>query len=234
MEDGNVLTAKAIREVFNEEVRELGGRVCDSLEYSGRFCARSILPRNLAVSPGDLIQGGFAVRFFSSELNVRPYVFRRVCSNGAILARSLEAWDVPEVESREPDQVLGELRAAIRACAADEVFENAAGMFRLAQRTPLTAVDLNRVAAELARRVGGVLGARLARLVTARIASEREHSSFTVGNAVTSVARETPDPEARWRLEVLGAEIMAPSAVGARLRSRAAASREPSTRLVHS
>jgi hypothetical protein len=42
-----------------------------------------------------------------------------------------------------------------------------------------------------------------------RFFQEADRSRFALMNAVTSVARDTRDPEVRWRLEELGGGILA-------------------------
>ena len=48
---------------------------------------------------------------------------------------------------------------------------------------------------------------RLLHLVLERFTAGRERTRFGLMNAVTSVARDTSDPDDRWRLEELGGEI---------------------------
>jgi hypothetical protein len=59
----------------------------------------------------------------------------------------------------------------------------------------------------------GVMGSSLAQILE-RFELGGDRTRFGMMNAVTSLARDTHDPDARWRLEELGGSI------GARLRPR--------------
>src|SRR5438876_2266979 len=50
---------------------------------------------------------------------------------------------------------------------------------------------------------------RLLRTILARFFEGDDRSRFGLMNAVTSVARDTPDPDLRWRLEEFGGGIPA-------------------------
>jgi hypothetical protein len=64
-----------------------------------------------------------------------------------------------------------------------------------------------------------------------RFRSERP-SAFALMNAVTSVARDTRDPETRWRLEELGGGIAVRAAQGPRRTPGSAAVAKPHENLV--
>ena len=51
--------------------------------------------------------------------------------------------------------------------------------------------------------------ARVLRTIVRRFEAEDDGSTLGLVNAVTSVARDTPDPEMRWRLEELGGGMLA-------------------------
>ena len=70
------------------------------------------------------------------EISVRPYVFRQVCSNGAIIARTLETRSIqrvrPDATPYEVEEVGSGLRELVRACLAPEVFAAATRQIHLA------------------------------------------------------------------------------------------------------
>ena len=51
--------------------------------------------------------------------------------------------------------------------------------------------------------------ARLLRQIMNQFIRETDQTRFSLTNAVTTVARDTRDPEVRWRLEELGGAIAA-------------------------
>ncbi len=126
--------------------------------------------RQAAVRVDDDVQAGVAIlRSPATGLCVMPRVFRKVCSNGAVL--DLGNREATVVEWHEVDD-------AIRACLAPERFADAVARFRWA-----TTVEIDDIAA-FARVAGTVTaGAHLVRR-----AGETERSLFAVLNAATERA----------------------------------------------
>src|SRR4051812_32295107 len=77
-----------ILRVIEVEVADPGGRVTDVFDDGDRLFARALLPEERQVRRGDRLQGGVALMVAGNEVRVCPYVFRQVCSNGAIMPRS--------------------------------------------------------------------------------------------------------------------------------------------------
>jgi hypothetical protein len=197
-------TTKQIKAVYEREVREAGGRVSDVYDDGARLFLRSVLPGVQEVRPGDGLQGGVALRAAGPDILVQPYVFRQVCQNGAIIAQALEArcferkeedWDagVPEL--------LVEVGEAVCSCCSPEVF--AAAMKQIRWTTNSQADALLQLP-ELARLPQGLV----ARILDVYMKG-RDRSRYALMNAVTSIARDTRDPELRWRLEEFGGGIAA-------------------------
>src|SRR6185436_8870615 len=142
-----------------------------------------------------------------------PYTFRRVCSNGAIAAHSLESRHIDRLQatevyepSYEVTATLASLGDAIRVCSSPESFATVAGEMR-------SAVDAQAdVALQLLPFLASLPDHTLATLmpqIFGRFAEDDDRSAFGLMNAVTSVARDTRDPETRWNLEALGGSIPA-------------------------
>ena len=197
------LTTSAIRAVFEDEVANLKGKVADTFADEGRYFARSILPRTRKVGPGDAVQGGVAILGGAREVQVHPYVFRRVCRNGAIMACSLQTRRIEHVETRDPEEVLVALREAVRVCAAPEVFAHSAQRMRSTRETDADLVLSLLPHLSKGRGIRGFMSELLRRLLR----EEDHHSAFGVMNAVTALARDTRDPQKRWDLEELGGAI---------------------------
>jgi hypothetical protein len=130
----------------------------------------------------------------------------------------------------EADVALAALGDAVRACAAPEAFARGVDEMRSATEVDADhALMLLPMLAQLGARMGVQLGpefeAQFERLFARRVLARfdggdprveprvdpfdavgrpRDRSVFALVNAVTSVARDTRDPEARWRLEALG------------------------------
>jgi hypothetical protein len=197
-------TTKQIKEVYEREVREAGGRVSDVYDDGARLFLRSVLPGVQEVRPGDGLQGGVALRAADPDILVQPYVFRQVCKNGAIIAQALEA---RSFERKEKDwdagvpELLVEVGEAVRSCCGPEAF--AAAMKPIRWSVNIEADALLQLP-ELARLPDGLVA-----LIFDVYMKGRDRSGYALMNAVTSVARDTRDPELRWRLEEFGGGIAA-------------------------
>ena len=206
-------TPTDIRQAFAEEIASLGGKVTHAYEDSDRFFARAVLASDAEIRPGDRVHGGVAVRAGGSSLEVFPYTFRQVCSNGAIAAQALEGRRLERVEgiavaapSYEAGVVCTDLRLAVRACAAPEAFATTTDQMRAATQTEAN-VTLN-LLPFLAGLPGSMAQHWLPRILH-RFSRDGDRSVFGMMQAVTSVARDVRDEETRWRLEQLGGSIPA-------------------------
>src|SRR4051812_18632007 len=85
----NWISTREICGVFADEVEGMGGQISNAYDDGERLFARSILPAEREVRRGDAMCGGVAVMMADREVRVHPYVFRKVCSNGAIMAQSV-------------------------------------------------------------------------------------------------------------------------------------------------
>jgi hypothetical protein len=202
--------APEILDAFENEVRDLGGTLRDVYAEGDVLYARAVLADAIDLRPGDRIHGGVAVRTHDTEVLVHPYSYRVVCTNGAIAAFASGSRVIERVELAAPtaviNAVLGELRAAVRACGTSPALETTARTMRsAAEREADLLLQLMPV---LPHMPPGVR-ANVLRTIVRRFQTERDLSIFGLANAVTSVARDTEDPEIRWRLEEAGGGILA-------------------------
>src|SRR5262249_43734073 len=131
--------------------------------------------------------------------------FRQVCSNGAICY----VWGMGQggrIDLLDQEEAAALIREAVRACCAEEGFMVVAEGMRSASRVraDLT-VDLMPL---LLRLPVQDEAARLFGDIMERFVQDADSSRFNLGNAVTSVARDTSDPQTRWRLEEFGGAIL--------------------------
>ncbi len=208
MTTGNLLPAiGAIRGAFEGQVRSLGGTVTGEFDDGRRLFLRSTLPESREVFPGDRLRAGVALRTQGTCVLVHPYVFRVVCRNGEILPRTLDTCSVERLEAWAGagpcEEVLAQVRRAVRASADATAFARAVQGMRAAAE--VEADELLEVLSALPR----VLGRAVVESVLERFDREGDRTLFGLINAVTSTARDAPDPETRWRLEELGGGIAA-------------------------
>jgi tetratricopeptide (TPR) repeat protein len=202
-------TTGAIKELFSEEIIKAGGVVSDVYDDGSLLFARSVFPKTREVAAGDKLQGGVALRANSTQLGVHPYVFRLMCSNGAIIAQTIQSLDMKFADFPVEYEFAGTLRHAVRECSADEVFAKATWQMRSAADAE---VDVALTLLPLMSRFQS--NPRLAqsmaqafRPILERFLGESNRSRFALMNAITSVARDTQDPELRWNLEEMGGGI---------------------------
>src|SRR6185295_15851633 len=140
-------------------------------------------------------------RATESEVWLHPYVFRTVCSNGAIMAHALQTRHLTELDLRDPWEAEQALREAIQVCCEDETFGTSAREFRSATERE---ADLSLNLLSLLSRISSHHAPDLQRAIMDQFFAGSDRSSFGLTNAVTAVARDMRDPELRWRLEELG------------------------------
>lgn len=198
------LTTFDVRFIFAEEVTALGGTVSQTFDDGVRLFARSVLSGTFEIKPGDGIQGGIAVKATDQGVWVYPYLFRLVCKNGAIWAKALQTHEIAGLDRLAPEVAEEELREAIRACATPETFSQAVRQMRSA--TTREADGLLRSLSWLTQlsRAGND---RIAAMVLRRYFNDGDRTVYGLMNAVTAVARETPDPDLKWRLEEFGGGV---------------------------
>ncbi len=205
-------TTSQIREAFDTEVADHGGSVTDVYDDGQMLFIRSTLPETDQVRPRDFVQSGIALRTNDREVSVHPYVFRQVCRNGAIWACTTDSRQIERVDfaasSDRINGVLEDIRETITEFAQGSSFSHAVDEMRAATETD---ADMNLLLQLLphAAHLGSSFFRRMFRDIARNFEAGRDRSGFGLMNAVTSVARDTRDPEQRWQLEELGGGVPA-------------------------
>jgi hypothetical protein len=201
------LTTHDLSETFGEQIEGLGGRVSECFDDGGRLFERSVLPSPREVRRGDALLGGVAMFAAEHEVRVHPYVFRQVCSNGAIMAHAVQTQriEVPEW-SPELDEFMDHVRETVRACASPEAFAGDVAEIRSAMDRD---ADFALTVLPLLDRLPEAARVSMMGLIAGRFFSAEDRSRYGLMNAVTAVARETRDPELKWRLEEIGGRVAA-------------------------
>jgi hypothetical protein len=201
-----LLTTAEIKSLFAEEINAVGGRVSDIFDDGDRLFVRSVLPALREVRTADQLQGGVALRASETDVWVHPYVFRLVCRNGAIMAHAIQTRHVEVHEFATPQECIEAVREAIQACCDEEAFTGSVAEIRTAVQTPAD-IALNML--PMLSRLPTAQASHLFGSIAERFFQEGEQTRFGLMNAVTSLARDTDDPELRWRLEELGGAVPA-------------------------
>jgi hypothetical protein len=193
-----------------DELAFLGGSVSDRYDDGRRLFLRARLPIRDEVRPKDIVEGGIAVRTVGREIEVCPYLFRQVCKNGAIMPQVAEARRIGLVDYAASSETIeaanDQVREAVRACSAGEVFDQIARRVRAATTREVPS-DIAQVLHFLSMR--RLLRSDLIDEIVEAFLADNDRSAFGLMNAVTSVARDQEDPEIRWQLEELGGGVPA-------------------------
>jgi hypothetical protein len=211
-------TTQELLDAFSEEVAGAGGTVSDAYQDDGRLFARAVLPTPREVAPGDKLQGGVAMRATEQDVRVHPYVFRQVCRNGAISAQAIQT---RIIEREDAFDVLPQVRDAVRECCCDEAFALATSQMRAARDAE---ADLTLNLMPMLSKLPRAHAARIVQDILAHFHRDKDRSRYGLMNAVTATARQSRDPDVRWRLEELGGAIPAwlPRTTSPRIGSAAA------------
>jgi hypothetical protein len=200
------LTTDEIATIFADEIGAQGGIITDKFDDGSRLFLRAVLRAEQEVMHRDRVQGGVALRATEDDVWVHPYVFRQVCSNGAIIARSTQSRHIEHADfsGTSEAELAGALREAIEDCCAPEAFENAAEAMRSSVHSP---VDMALTMAPMLSRMPATIRGHVLDSILRQFGRGSDRSRFAIMNVVTAVARDTPDPELRWRLEEIGGAI---------------------------
>lgn len=205
MHSSSGLTTAEVLAVFTDEVAACGGRVTDTFNDGRRLFTRSVFPGVKKVRPADSMQRGVALKATETDVWVFPYLFRLVCRNGAITAKTLASRSLDDLHLQDPEIARQCIREGVVACSADEVFSKAVRRMRSAGQTE---TDLAISQLPLFSQLSRTPHAELLSQIVDRFFEEGDRSQFGLANAITSVARDTNDPDLRWNLEELGGTVI--------------------------
>ena len=202
------LTTAQIHSIFEEEVKSAGGKVTDSFDDGTLLFTRAVLPEVKKVARRDRVDKGVALKAAWEDIWVHPYVFRRVCINGAIVAQAVATKHVVNTEHVSPIEMEIDLRQSPRMCIQEQDFEGFAEKMKRARGLfpdprLMLMPHLSGLPADQAHDI--------VEEVHRRFAKGADESRYGLINAVTSLARDTRNPELRWSLEKIGGALIASS-----------------------
>jgi len=210
MSTSYVPTTSEIALAFADEIAGLGGSVSESFDDGSRLFLRAQLSAEREVSPGDALKAGVALRTVGPTVSVHPYIYRRVCSNGAIAAQVTGTRQILRVEFVTATEfvaaALDEIRLTVRQCAEPAVFAKTASGVKFARNVLAEAMIS---ALPILERVPADHREHIIAMLAREFENASDGSYYGVMNAITAVARETSDPETKWQLEEFGGSIPA-------------------------
>jgi Na+-transporting methylmalonyl-CoA/oxaloacetate decarboxylase gamma subunit len=180
------LTTARVLAVFAEEVRARRGEITETFDDGKRLFSRAVLLHVAEVGPDDQIRSGVAIKATGDGVWLCPYTFRRICSNGAIAARTLEERPIADPHLQPPELVLEAVRATVEACSKAEVFTTAVGEMRRGREA--TAIDLLLLMLPLLSCPGELVSELIERSVREKKAPETNTPRATAVEVVESEA----------------------------------------------
>ncbi len=198
-----------VRSTFFEAVTRNGGSVKEVLQDQDSVIVRALLPGIAEVRPGDVHQQGIAMRCLGRAIELHPYTFREVCSNGAIMAQSIDSLRLERVESWDTSQsadVLIDLHQAVTACAKGDGFRSCIHDMQaatVANRSVDVLLNLLPFISHFPN------NHQMLRTIIDNFLAEGDQTAYGMMNAVTATARDTRDRQVKWELEALGGGIPA-------------------------
>jgi hypothetical protein len=198
------LTTGAVLDEFTAAVGDRGGTVSGVFDDGTRLLARSVLPATDTVRRTDAFQGGVAIRATENDVWLYPFLFRQVCTNGAVIAHTLDARHIPDLHDLDPDEAAELVREGVTACCAPEVFHTNMNHVRTAAEQQ---ADLALMLMPMLGRFPEAANAHVLQQIMRTFFDDRDQTRFGLMNAVTATAREASDPAVRWRLEEMGGEL---------------------------
>ena len=159
---------------------------------------RAVLPLYRDVQRNDTMQCGVALRATDDEVRVHPYLFRLVCTNGAIMAHAVQSRRIKDLNALPVAEAETTLAAALRECGSKEAF--AGGMDEVRSALDVEADMMLTLMPFLSQMPVAVQNDLLTDML-GNLHAERDRSGFGLMNAITATARDTDDPDLRWNLE---------------------------------
>ena len=199
------LTTSQINTIFADEVKSAGGKVTDTFDDGTVLFSRAVLPQHTEVARKDRIDKGVAIKAAWEDVWAHPYVLRKVCVNGALVAQAVATKHVVNAGDVSPVELEISLREAIQMCAAEQDFEEVANKLR---RTRSFWVRPPRALMPHLASLPADQATEIVEEIYRRFTEEADESRYGLINAVTSLARDTRNPELRWTLEKIGGALI--------------------------
>jgi hypothetical protein len=199
-------TLDAAVEAFSGAIESAHGEMKNRIvKPRGAYC-RAVLPLKEEVKRRDMLHHGAALRMHPRQLEVVPFVFRQVCSNGAIWSHNADAFSLQITDATAEGEIVEFVESSTASAASAETFQSCLAEIRagITRR-----IDIGLVVTSMFRSRGAEMDDTALMLVLAEMLNQPEASTrYDAMNIVTAAAREVPDPELKWRMESLATRLL--------------------------
>jgi hypothetical protein len=232
-----------ILNVFSEEINDRSGEILENFRHNERAFSRSLLPNQTEVAgqgnmkrgvkllsaivkrfgskTKDVLQAGVAMKATPTSLELHPYVFRQICSNGCIFGKSIQSRKLRQagdsfhenVDGKAGETITGTevevwFRDAVDACCRPEAFYDSAQKFHTSLHVPLpNKVVIEHALLALLNHEKFPAPKQYLEQIMREYLAQDEPVLFNLINAVTAVARDLHDAEKKWKLESLAGDL---------------------------
>ena len=200
-------SADEINSVFSEQVIKSGGRVTERFHGNDSIYIRATLNLAEEVFPGDIIDGGVAVRAVGPGVSIHPFTFRRICTNGAVIANPDSSVDLVRSESNkesETSRVHDKICSTIKSLVDGQAFNQSVLEMRLVQSIQMDQLP------RIMRAINHFsITPEIIDKILERFFRHEPQTGYGLMNAITAMARKERDAERKWNLERIGGGVPA-------------------------
>jgi hypothetical protein len=200
-----LLTTSEVAEVFQDVTNALGATVFDSTIFEGELFARAVTEDRREVDLGDIVQGGMCLHKEGAYVQIRPFVLRQICANGASMALSDESTEIDLTVSGSAEEQRTTLERALAECASAKCLDGSADQI---SRLKGLRRDSGLQLMSIITAHKGALSPDAVRLM-ATLWVARRLDAFEVMNALTAAGKLAESPRERWDHESLGGSMVA-------------------------
>jgi hypothetical protein len=170
----------------------------------GAYC-RAVLPLQEEVQRRDVLHHGAALRMNARAVEVVPYVFRQVCSNGALWAHSAAAFSLRIDDATTEAEIADFVASSTDTAASTATFRSCLEEVRtgLHTRTDMAISTLS-----ILKTLGSEFEGVVLEMLLRGLPRDDRGTRYDAMNVVTAAAREVPDPELKWRMESLATRLL--------------------------
>jgi hypothetical protein len=199
-------TLNAAVEAFSAAIKGARGELKNRIvNPRGAYC-RAALPLKEEVQRRDVLHHGAALRMHPRRVEVVPYVFRQVCSNGALCAHSGAADGRSIADHTTEAEIAAFVASATATAASAESFHSCLQDVRAGL---LSRSDLPLNLLSFVKRLGSDFEEFVLEMLLKEMGQQPEvRTRYDAMNLVTAAAREVRDPELKWRMESLATTLL--------------------------
>lgn len=162
---------------------------------------RAILPQKIIVSPNDQINYGVALKIYKkNKIEIGPYLYRIVCENGVFISHERYSREIT-VDGLADFEIKSQILEAMEKCCSRNAFNYTRKYILESLQTP---ANLRLIFHRLSHFTQWSQRTSVYNHIIRRMDTLDQPTKYDLMNAITSLARDTIDPDLKWNLQKLG------------------------------